>query len=543
MTFSFHLMPLGFTIEQTITTEQAQIVAKKPKRVVFTVRLPNWFCQQQYDLQLQRASSGWTYTLGFCRIVPTGSPFFIACREGRIDEVKKLLSSGQASIYDRDEDDGTALYGAILDRRLDVCTLLRREGIFTRLQHEDLRGLLEGFAMTSIGPMESENSFYALITPPGNEDEHWFSEMLGKGNFVNDYFVALRDICTRSATEKLGDLDRFLRLRMDWILFLAQGTGPPFIRNLCPFLTNVLCDKAVLREIEARPNEYTWVVHAISWAYTIQTPMDCETKQLMTSILASAVRAGLDLHQTSCELPSPWLLRMIFESSFHGDAAGEAMNITPLGAMCLSWLSFCASESTYFTFPKDCVRLMNKRLQIWISSVQSLGTDLVKYGEREAPKLRGYLRLYGSTWWNGGQTFTLYVGPNPADWNLSLWNPCETYARHFWQLMTGEPVLDHMARSILVRKGAMSQFPFDDAEMPGAWRDGCNSAIERVKDSLMISANFVIDSMESDLLNFSNEAFFRKYELYEGKWVIRFLELWLNGSTGRGVMFQDLHKI
>lgn len=454
--------------------------------------------------------------------------------------MKKLLSSGQASIYDRDEDDGTALYRAIVGRRLDVCTLLRREGIFTRLQHEDLRGLLEGFAMTSIGPMESENSFYALITPPGNEDEHWFSEMLGKGNVINDYFVALRDTCTRSATEKLGDLDRFLRLRMDWILFLAQRTGPPFIRNLCPFLTNVLCDKAVLREIEARPNEYTWVVHAISWAYTIQTPMDCETKQLMTSVLASAVRAGLELHQTSYELPSPWLLRMIFESSFHGDAAGEAMNITPLGAMCLSWLSFCASESTYFTFPKDCVRLMNKRLQIWISSVQSLGTDLAKYGEREAPKLRKILRLYASTWWNGGQTFTLSVGSHPADWHLSLWNPCETYARHFWQLVTGEPVLDHMARSILDRKRRIDTISFDGADMPGGWHDSCHSAIEKVKDSLMISGNFVLDSMESDLLNFSDEAFWRKYNIDDGMWKIDFFGLWKDGYMGRGGKIHDL---
>lgn len=217
-------MPLGFTIEQTTTTKQVQIVTKKPRRVVFILRLPKWLSQQQYDLQLQRASSGWTYTLGVCRIVPWDSPFFIACRDGRIDEVKKLLSSGQASIYDRDETNKTSLAIAIIGRSLEVCTLLRREGIFTRLQHEDLKNLLGHLAILSIGPMESKKSLYRSITPPGIDDEDWFSEMWEKGTGINDHFVTLGHTCAQSATERLNDLNQFLSARREILsLYVQEG--------------------------------------------------------------------------------------------------------------------------------------------------------------------------------------------------------------------------------------------------------------------------------------------------------------------------------
>lgn len=100
--------------------------------------------------------------------------------------------------------------------------------------------------------------------------------------------------------------------------------------------------------------------------------------------------------------------------------------------------------------------------------------------------------------------------------------------------MTGESVLDHIARVRLVRKSAMNTVLFDDADMPGAWRDGCHSAVKQLQDSLMISGNFVLDSMESDLLNFSDEAFFKKYEEDDGMWKTDFFRLWYHGYTGRG---------
>lgn len=535
MTFSFHLMPLGFTIEQTTTTEQAQIVAKKPKRVVFTVRLPKWFCQQQYDLQLQRASSGWTYTLGFCRIVPSDSPFFIACQEGRIDEVKKLLSSGQASIYDRDEANRTALYGAILGRRLDVCTLLRREGIFRRLQHDDLQILLTVLAIASLGPIESEKSLYRSITPPGYYDEDWVSELFGENSMQYRGLILLSDVYAQSGTEKLDQLDLFLLTRMEiWIYYLGQNKFAPFgIINSGHCLAEILGDNAVFREIEASPSAYKWVVHAISWANTLRKEASYE-EEYITTALALAIQAGMDLHQPTDGLPFFWRDEVMFESSFHGDLACEALKSTPLGATCLHWLTLYATQHHCFSSPKHFVRFINERLHCWISSVHSRGIDIVQYSAREAPQIRKYLRLYASIWWNGGHTFTLSVGPHATDWHLSLWEPCETYARHFWQLMTGESVLDHIARGILVRKSAMNTVLFDDADMPGAWRDGCHSAVKQLQDSLMISDNFVLDSMESDLLNFSDEAFFKKYEEDDGMWKIDFIRLWYHGYTGRG---------
>lgn len=217
---------------------------------------------------------------------------------------------------------------------------------------------------------------------------------------------------------------------------------------------------------------------------------------------------------------------------------GEAMKTTPLGASCLHWLTLYARKHHFFSSPKDCVRLINARMQCWIHSVHSLGINLVEYGAREAPNLRKYFRLYANTWWNGGQTFTLSFGPQPKDWHLSLWNPCETYARHFWLLVAGEPVLDHMARIILTRERAMNKASIEDADMPGRWVDD-GLDIEQLKDSLMNTGDHVLDSMESDLLDFSDEAFFRKYKVYKSGCVIEFLRLWCTKYTGRGVSLKS----
>lgn len=441
--------------------------------------------------------------------------------------MKKLISSGQASIYDRDEYDSTSLYFAVMGRSSEICSLLRREGIFTRLQHEDLWLPLMRLTTFSDGPIESEKLLFRSITPPENDDEDWFSERWGKGSMTYAHLIALRHTGLQSATEKLDQLDGFLRSRLE-LKFILDDSRASFTSscNFCPYFTQVLCDNAVLREIESRPSEYKWVLHAISWIHAHQIAP--ETEQLIASAFALAVRAGLNLHQTANELPSFWREIVIFENSFHGDMLSRSTKSTPLGALCLYWLTLYATKYQFWAPPKNCARFFNERLQCWVSAVQSLGTDLVKYAEREVQNICEYLRSYANVWWNGGPTFTLSVGPHPEDWHVSPWNPCETYARHFWQWVAGEPVLDHMAESILTRKRAMNNASFDDAKMPGRWRED-GEDFEQLKDSLMDSGDHVLDSLENDLLNFSDEAFFGKYEVDKGRWVIQFSGLWVHG--------------
>ena len=108
-TISFSLIPLALTIEKaTINGENSgdEALSREPTRIV---RLPSWFLQQQYALQLRCATAGWLFSRPVHRIVPYDCSLFQACRIGDIDSIRTLLSTREASPFDRTAYGATAL--------------------------------------------------------------------------------------------------------------------------------------------------------------------------------------------------------------------------------------------------------------------------------------------------------------------------------------------------------------------------------------------------------------------------------------------------
>ena len=128
---SFSLIPLALKIEK-VTIQGKNCVedapSAEPTRIV---RLPLWFIQRQYASQLRRATAGWLFSWPVHRIVPYDCSLFEACRIGDIDSIRTLLSTREASPFDRTASNATALQFAMESGQLEVCRLLRQAGILS----------------------------------------------------------------------------------------------------------------------------------------------------------------------------------------------------------------------------------------------------------------------------------------------------------------------------------------------------------------------------------------------------------------------------
>jgi hypothetical protein len=169
-------MPLSITFEQSSSYSPQALIKTKRTTRIFTVRLPIWFLEQQYDLQLLHATSGMPFKLNVCRIARPDSPFFNACRTGDIETIKVLLSKQQASIFDRTLCGTTAFRFAISHSQLEVCKLLRHAGIFARFDDSDYRNSLCGLERSLDDFTEHNLSLLRVAAPLNNSDPDWFRE-------------------------------------------------------------------------------------------------------------------------------------------------------------------------------------------------------------------------------------------------------------------------------------------------------------------------------------------------------------------------------
>lgn len=86
----------------------------------------NLFCQQvlRFELNLQLNTRQWTSmptldcSMTIFNVRPKDAPIFRACQERDINNVRYLLESGQASVYDADEE-----IGGLLEVRFSKATI------------------------------------------------------------------------------------------------------------------------------------------------------------------------------------------------------------------------------------------------------------------------------------------------------------------------------------------------------------------------------------------------------------------------------------
>jgi hypothetical protein len=480
-TLSFRLMPLSITLEQTSSREQRTSHVIKPKRTVRigSVRLPKWFLQRQYDLQLLYATSGFPFSLNACSIVPYGSPFFEACMTGNIETIKVLLSNQQASIYDRDPCGYTAFQYAIVNRQLEVCRLLRHAGIFTQFDLTDYERSLACLEQSVNDFTEHNLSLLRVITP-----------LVGLLSLLNVLQID-------TAMLNVSHLRSYVECRI-------RSRNSTSYESFMPYIARVLSNISTVREITAARDEYAWVVYALASEIAhgvLEEDHQLNTNERLHSVrqaLCAVVRAGLNPHQTSGNLE-----------------CYQDLGMTPLGLLCVESLEgnlmIVFRNGTLWQSNEPA----NKKLQAWLTGLHSAGIDLLQYAKSEYacyPHGPDSLAIP----WKADAIIMVVTGPRPEDWRLSLWEPCESYARLFWCWTEEEPVVPRLTAKILETFLLPTSQNPTSPDLPGSWPSEEARIVEKLESWLLEETDDILTQIEEDLSLLSEADFFAGWdEIYD----------------------------
>jgi hypothetical protein len=507
-TLSFHLMPLGITLKQTSSRKQRTLHVTKPKRTVRigSVRLPKWFLQRQYDLQLLYATSGWPLSLSACSIVPHDSPFFEACRDGDIEMIKFLLSNQQASIYDRTPGGYTSLQSAISCGQLEVCKLLRHAGIFAQFDDDDYRKCICSLQWILSDFTAHNYSLLRVLAPLNDPGRHWVEEYCrtstDDGRMVIhadiELFSLLKGAQRDTSMQNMFHLRAYFECRISNACF--------DYRSFMPYIAKVLSDASTICEITAARDRYAWIVYAlaneIAHAYLWKPwPFDAEPRSVRQALRAAVMLAGLDPHQTSGRLESPFI-----SDQWYND-----VGITPLGLLCVEAMRIrvALDYGSQSWWNKD----VNARLRMWLSGLHSAGVDILQYAESES-------ECYGCAPnslvipWNPEGSITIVTGLRPEDWLVSFWQPCESHVRLFWCWVEGEPVVPGLTARILDAYYTLTQRrdPTTCCDLPGSWPSSGEVRItEELESWLLRRTDDVLAQIEEDLALLSESDFFANW--------------------------------
>jgi hypothetical protein len=443
--------------------------------------------------------------LNACRVVQEDSPFFIACETGDIDTIKVLLSNQQASIYDRTPGGVTAFHLAMGSSQLEVCKLLRHAGIFARFDYEDYHVSLLRLDLAMDDFTEHNRSLLHIAAPLHDPDRDWFKEYCraATGGFRLDaeLFSLLNSAQGDTAMLNLSHLRSYFesRIRSPW--FSRLTTYMSYIATVLSSISNV-------REITAARDEYAWIVYALAseiaheylLARDSNTDLQSITIQWYNNVrqaLCAVVRAGLNPHQTSGKLELP----CVGQNRIYDQGA------TPLGLLCVE--AMLLREASDQPRSKANATMRIKTLS-WLSGLHSAGIDLLQYAESESA-------CYGHDPdllvipYHPGASITVVIGPRPEDWHVSLWEPCEFYARQFWSLVEGTPVVPELAARIIeVFPLSASQDP-TSPDLPGSWPSQEARIAEELESWLLGKLDVTLAQIEEDLPLLSEADFFEKW--------------------------------
>lgn len=76
----------------------------------FSLILPRWLAHYSLQISVRRAAQSWTLNLKPYRTVPRDFELWDAIAEGDFNRLRHLINSGQATVFDRDEDGLTPLH-------------------------------------------------------------------------------------------------------------------------------------------------------------------------------------------------------------------------------------------------------------------------------------------------------------------------------------------------------------------------------------------------------------------------------------------------
>jgi hypothetical protein len=86
--------------------------ARSSKSTALRLKFPTWLRSQVWEFHFRQAMRGWDFSIRSYRTIPKDANIFLAIKLGDLAQVRQLLSSGEASIFDRDPWGGTLLHSA-----------------------------------------------------------------------------------------------------------------------------------------------------------------------------------------------------------------------------------------------------------------------------------------------------------------------------------------------------------------------------------------------------------------------------------------------
>lgn len=479
-------------------------------REAFSVRLPTWFLQEQYDLQLLRATSGWPFSLDFCRIVSWESPFFRACEKGNIKDVKILLSTKQASIYDRTARGWTAFHAAMMGGQLEICQILRQLGIFTRFRARDYGEALNFHSSARIEFTERERCLLRIIQPDNDTDPEWYQDFceipIGDRSsywFAESRILGLisRAIEVDAPEVKLARMKACIDIACSVPSFLVLSLVP----NLIPYMTSTLLDDAVVCAIREAPLKHTWIMYGCASEIRRRHVWDrLESRNMIQRLLSAMIGTGLDL----CNLSYP---------SFEGRGCFRTLagnQRTPLMALCYDPYEY------ELELP---IEQIDWEVRQWVSALSSASINLSEYAQRVMPTLISFLNYQDrSRPVNSGrqkiQTLVSY-GPNPEDWHVFFWEHTETFAELFWRSIEDKPIYSILAGKLIARMISLRHQEPWRCNIPCSWPSISlqDRLEEEIKTHLKLTSDEeLVNIIQSATPDLGHDQFFGKWwELYQ----------------------------
>jgi hypothetical protein len=498
---SFSLIPLALTIEKVTINGKKGVKEAQSSEPTRTVRLPYWFLQQQYAFQLRRATAGWLFSRPVHRTVPYDCSLFEACRIGDIESIRTLLSTREASPFDRTASGATALEFAMQAGQLEVCRLLRQAGIFSQFQTVDY---CRTFASLERSMSDfSDHSRSLLRTVVGNDDpdRHWFVEHCeemyeDEGGWIRrlyadaGLFSLLLHADHKTALLQISDLRAY---------FEARSRNPFPHRHFLPFISRILLNTAVIQQIRLNPHKYTWLVYAI--AHEIAQEQRVQDKKHQWSgdirnILIAILDAGLVPHHTTGSLESYHLSENWYKGS----------TMTPLVTLCVealrcSWPQL-ETQSTSRIYA-------HARLKAWVTGLSLGAIDLLQYAKDESSVFGCSPNMLVIPWGTDGEIL-ISTGRDPSDWSFSFWEPCESYARVFWYLVEGTPAVPNLVEGILHSLTANRDLVCYD--LPGSWPEVRSRRTRKLEEWLSRRSDDVLLNISEDLAALSSKDFLIRWQ-------------------------------
>lgn len=502
---SFSLIPLALTIEK-VTVHGKKSVKEDPSvELTRSVRLPYWFLQQQFALQLRRATAGWLFSRPVHRIVPDDCSLFEACRIGDVESIKTLLSTREASPFDRTAFGATAFEVAMGGGQMEVCRLLRQAGIFSQFQTVDYCRTFASLERSMSDFSDHNRSLLLTVIGHDDPDRHWFVEHCAEmyeedGYWIRSFyaepemFILLLRADHNTALLQLSDLKAY---------FEARTRNPFPYRHFLPFIYRILSNRAVSHQIRLKSHKYKWLVYGLAHEIAQDRHIQEEEHQWsgdVHNIMITITDAGLLPHHTSGSLESCYVFDDWYDWYWRS-------TMTPLGTLCVEALR--CNWSTSATQSTKRIHA-HARLKAWVAGLHLGAVNLLQYATQESLVLGCSPDLLTMPWNNDGEIM-ISTGCDPGDWSFSFWEPCESYARVFWYLVDGTPVVPDLVERILSLHSLTASKDQLWYDLPGSWPEERSRRVRKLEEWLLRRSDDVLSSIGEDLALSGND-FLSKWE-------------------------------